>query len=439
MSPRRSSRARTTQPLPSAPAHTNSSTSSISSGRAERSTRSNNKTNSPNLSNPRSQSLDDVDEPTKPPPRRTRSGHDEIKEPNIILPGDEDEDDVEEEEEVTRCICGQTDYPGLPSPTQDLFRQRTKKEDGTSSASPEILPDDAGGMFIQCDVCKVWQHGGCVGILDDASVPDEYFCEQCRKNLHKVATTSLGYFFSCTPNPDVHTNSRMSSQRYSHYLPLKQEHSTQSPEPNSRDRASRRGNEARPRASAESLGHKRRATMNSRGVYDEEQLRLAIEESKKDGAQSVTGTTRNNKRSRSVSEEYVLSFARLTRSSKKAADGDFRHATSAKRQRTGSDSASPGLDKVAQATSSSDEALASKSMDHTPKKIRGAAARNHQQKELREQKERERIEAASRRKTRVERRRGDGMVYYIIYGVPYSCLLSRFGHSRGTTSHSSSV
>ena len=197
MSPRRSSRARTTQPPPSAPAHTNSSTSSVSSGRAERSTRSNHKTNSPNLSNPRSQSPDDPEEPTKHPPRRTRSSHEEIKDANTTTPGDEEEEDVEEEEEeVTRCICGQTDYPGLPSPTQDLFKQRTKKEDGASSASPEILPDDAGGMFIQCDVCKVWQHGGCVGILDDAAVPDEYFCEQCRKDLHKVATSPSGYVSS---------------------------------------------------------------------------------------------------------------------------------------------------------------------------------------------------------------------------------------------------
>ena len=46
--------------------------------------------------------------------------------------------------------------------------------------------------------------------------------------------------------------------------------------------------------------------MNSRGVYDEEQLRLAIEESKKDGAPNSAPGTRNNKRSRSDSDESVL-------------------------------------------------------------------------------------------------------------------------------------
>jgi hypothetical protein len=87
----------------------------------------------------------------------------------------------------------------------------------------------------------------------------------------------------------------------------------------------------------------------------------------------------------------------------------IRNKFSIKRQRTGSKSNSPDADKAI-GTSSSDEALASKTaIESTPKKnIRGAAARNHQAKELREQRERERQEAANRRKSRVERRRADG-------------------------------
>jgi len=27
-------------------------------------------------------------------------------------------------------------------------------------------------MFIQCDTCNVWQHGGCVGIWADEEAPD---------------------------------------------------------------------------------------------------------------------------------------------------------------------------------------------------------------------------------------------------------------------------
>ena len=188
MSPRRSSRARATQPTPTAPTHTNSSTSSISSGRADRTTRSNQKLSSPHRSNPRSQSLDDLDEPAKPPPRRTRSGLEEPKEPPVIAQDEDEEEDVEDEEEVTRCVCGQAEYPGLPGPTLEALKLRTKD----SAAATELLTKDIGDIFIQCDVCKVWQHGGCVGITDDGSSVAEYFCEECRKDLHKLATSPDG-------------------------------------------------------------------------------------------------------------------------------------------------------------------------------------------------------------------------------------------------------
>ncbi|GAB5360643.1 hypothetical protein AAMO2058_000644700 [Amorphochlora amoebiformis] len=44
---------------------------------------------------------------------------------------------------------------------------------------------DADGLMIQCDRCLVWQHGDCVGLFTEASVPDQYFCEQC-KPQHKI-------------------------------------------------------------------------------------------------------------------------------------------------------------------------------------------------------------------------------------------------------------
>ena len=180
MSPRRSVRARTSQPTV-ANQQTNSSTSSISSGRAERSTRSHHKNTSPQRSNPRSQSLGDQEEPAKPAPRRTRSGLEEV----VPVTSDAlDDDDEDGDEGVTRCICGNTEYPGLPVPTLG-----GSKKDGDVS---DLVTEDAGGMFIQCDTCKVWQHGGCVGILSEEMSPEEYFCEHCRKELHKLATTSKG-------------------------------------------------------------------------------------------------------------------------------------------------------------------------------------------------------------------------------------------------------
>jgi hypothetical protein len=65
-----------------------------------------------------------------------------------------------------------------------------------SADSSDLMSDDIGSMFIQCDSCKVWQHGGCVGIMDEAMSPDEYFCEECRKDLHKIKNESNGYVSS---------------------------------------------------------------------------------------------------------------------------------------------------------------------------------------------------------------------------------------------------
>lgn len=106
----------------------------------------------------------------------------------------DDEGDEEGEEEITRCICGQLEYPGMPVPVGDTPKVTSKIR---GSVEPLVasapLPEDAGGLFIQCDVCKVWQHGGCVGIMEEAMSPEEYFCEQCRKDLHRITSTATGY------------------------------------------------------------------------------------------------------------------------------------------------------------------------------------------------------------------------------------------------------
>lgn len=193
MSPRRSSRARTSQPSPALNQQTNSSSSSSST--RERSTRSNHKNTSPHESSGhRSQSIDDAESGSKdlPHTRQRQRAHDDEDE----APGEEEDDDDldDEEEEVTRCLCGQQDYPGLPpSRREALGRGTIKLESVPIPSDPsDIMADEIGSMFIQCDLCKVWQHGGCVGIMDEATSPDEYFCEECRKDLHKIQGESNG-------------------------------------------------------------------------------------------------------------------------------------------------------------------------------------------------------------------------------------------------------
>lgn len=191
MSPRRSSRARTTQPTPSAPQHSNSSSSSIGSSRASLGTGPDQKPSSQRSSVvARSQTSEDRDASAKSQARRTRSNQEDVKVDSTNTVEDDIED--EGEEEVTRCICGNQEYPGLPVSASDSTKNSSK-----GGADPTRFAEDTTGWFIQCDDCKVWQHGGCVGIVDEATSPEEYFCEQCRKDLHQVTTTANGYVSSC--------------------------------------------------------------------------------------------------------------------------------------------------------------------------------------------------------------------------------------------------
>ncbi len=86
--------------------------------------------------------------------------------------------DIQEEDEALRCVCGKDEYQGPPPP-----------EKGFKHGSGHV--EDVAEWFVQCDVCKVWQHGGCVGMTEE-SCPDEYFCERCRQDLHQVWTASNG-------------------------------------------------------------------------------------------------------------------------------------------------------------------------------------------------------------------------------------------------------
>lgn len=78
-----------------------------------------------------------------------------------------------EDLEITRCICGFDELnPASAKSTlkEDLSREYKIKIDL--------------GLFIQCDQCLVWQHGYCVGLFIDDDVPDKYWCEMCKPDLH---------------------------------------------------------------------------------------------------------------------------------------------------------------------------------------------------------------------------------------------------------------
>lgn len=185
-SPRRSSRARFGN------SHSQQTGAfSSSTPRFDRNTRSLNK-GSPEKSTSRSLSSegpDDLDD-TLLGRRRKRVLEDDVDRTTRLENSDyanasddlQDDDEEDEEDEAVRCLCGSDDYPGRPDvdgPDAEFFNSIE-------------LTDDVTGFFVQCDICKVWQHGACVGIFSAESSPDEYFCEQCRKDLHKIYTANDG-------------------------------------------------------------------------------------------------------------------------------------------------------------------------------------------------------------------------------------------------------
>ncbi|KAL4736354.1 hypothetical protein BDV11DRAFT_194043 [Aspergillus similis] len=376
MSPRRSSRARTSQPSP-AIQHTNSSSSSASMTR-ERSTRSNHKNPSP-----RSQSDDDADKGDfRETRQRQRARGDEENDVHSKIGDGEDEDvDEEDEEEITRCLCGQQDYPGLP-PSRREALSRNGARSGIKDENPldlsldssDLMSDDIGSMFIQCDSCKVWQHGGCVGIMDEAMSPDEYFCEECRKDLHRIKSEANGSH----------------SSQYLPVVPVPS--STVSSRDSSRDNA-KRAKDQKSRQSDPFPNPKRRSTMNSRdAAYDEEeQLRRAIEESKEDNktTDGEESTIRRPKRSRSDSDA---------------------HRQLAKRPRTRSPSPTinPKQSNPASPALSDDESK-SRPLTNGNRKPR-ATSRGQREKDAKEldDPEVEQPEHSGRRKGRSDRRKGEG-------------------------------
>jgi hypothetical protein len=102
-----------------------------------------------------------------------------------------DTEEIVEDDEAVRCICGYDEYPGPPQLEEDNKNGIKEGIEDRPMNSADVT-EDLAGFFLQCDVCKVWQHGGCVGIMNEDSSPDEYFCEDCRKDLHRIYTAPNG-------------------------------------------------------------------------------------------------------------------------------------------------------------------------------------------------------------------------------------------------------
>lgn len=51
-------------------------------------------------------------------------------------------------------------------------------------AQADEEPEVAGEFMAQCEMCKAWQHGQCMGFENIEALPQHYYCEQCRPDLY---------------------------------------------------------------------------------------------------------------------------------------------------------------------------------------------------------------------------------------------------------------
>jgi hypothetical protein len=101
-----------------------------------------------------------------------------VNEEAEVVVEDPPQDTVEDEEEqgITRCVCGSSgSFSKRLSSSPLLTVSLYSKEDDP----------DAGEFMVQCETCKVWQHGLCMGYQSEEQVhDDDYYCEICRPELH---------------------------------------------------------------------------------------------------------------------------------------------------------------------------------------------------------------------------------------------------------------
>lgn len=193
---RRSSRARTTQ----SQSH-NTSSASSASGRAERSTRAFTKTGSPQKSTGSGSLSSEPPEDSTPTNedtilrRRSTRGKDDDREKQTkveLLDMATAGDEIQEDDEAVRCICGHDEYPG-PPPFDEESKHNLKDSIDHERIFAIEVTDDMAGFYVQCEFCNTWQHGACVGFAEESNLDDiQYFCERCRNDLHRIYTATNG-------------------------------------------------------------------------------------------------------------------------------------------------------------------------------------------------------------------------------------------------------
>ncbi|KAI0267116.1 hypothetical protein BC834DRAFT_1026622 [Gloeopeniophorella convolvens] len=153
--------------------------------------------------------------------------------PDLVLDLSADPEAEEEEQGVTRCVCG--------------------------NAGDD--DEGAGEFFVQCEKCNVWQHGACMGIVhEEEARQSEYYCEQCRPDMHVELLRKLA---------------KRPRDRH--------------PSSNSHPTSATANRASRSHSPSHQKSQKRRNTMNSRdAAYDLEMMARAVETSTAEATVSTT-------------------------------------------------------------------------------------------------------------------------------------------------------
>lgn len=126
---------------------------------------------------------------------------------------------VDKDDKTIRCICGTEQKESNDAIVDSLFRDLHDSEISSE-------------FFVQCDTCKVWQHRWCIGLVGEDTAPDEYYCEKCRSDLHKIYIAPDGYvtcLLMSLPLPSssfliLHLNFADGTRRFLNYQTLDSGH-----------------------------------------------------------------------------------------------------------------------------------------------------------------------------------------------------------------------
>lgn len=167
------------------------------------------------------------------------------------------EQEFDDADEITRCVCGHDELSSIDALVQLLLQQEYR------------IKVDLG-LFIQCDKCLVWQHGYCVGLFVNEDVPDKYWCEECKPELHMFITTTLKQ-----PRRTLYKPANDSRPRLMEEESMKSEKRAAT-----RLRTRRSPNERTPEALRENDRQSRKDRRHNNDAFDE-QLQKALRESAK--------------------------------------------------------------------------------------------------------------------------------------------------------------